>query len=155
MSRWDEVGSSWIQRFWVRHGLSCVNGPFWLVRAGCYSQAALSLPHSKLLYNKLHLVGRIQASSEYDGSSHQHLIISDCFVTTEKFCLYQVIKKCSTFFTDIKVISHLIARYFNPSNYRELLVYQIWQQCEFDVCTSKYLFNSIADMLNSTLCKFS
>ena len=96
-----------------------------------------------------------QASSQYDGSSHQHLIISDCFVTTEKFCLYQVIKKCSTFFTDIKVISHLIARYFNPSNYRELLVYQIWQQCEFDVCTSKYLFNSIADMLNSTLCKFS
>ena len=39
-----------IQRFRVRHGLSCVNGPFWPVRAGCYSQAAFSLPHSKPLY---------------------------------------------------------------------------------------------------------
>ena len=39
-----------LQRFRVRHGLSCVNGPFWLVRAGCYSRAALSLPHSKPLY---------------------------------------------------------------------------------------------------------
>ena len=27
-----------------------MNGPFWLVRAGCYSWAALSLPHSKPLY---------------------------------------------------------------------------------------------------------
>ena len=39
-----------LQRFRVRHGLSCVNGPFWLVRAGCYSWAALYLPHSKPLY---------------------------------------------------------------------------------------------------------
>ena len=42
-----------VQRFRVRHGLSCVNGPFWPVRAGCYSQAALSLPHSKPLYKVL------------------------------------------------------------------------------------------------------
>ena len=41
---------STVQRFRVRHGLSWVNGPFWPVRAGCYSQAALSLPHSKPLY---------------------------------------------------------------------------------------------------------
>ena len=42
--------SLYLQRFRVRHGLSCVNGPFGLARAGCYSQAALSLPHSKPLY---------------------------------------------------------------------------------------------------------
>ena len=41
-----------IQRIRVRLGLSCVNGPFWLVRAGCYSRAALSLPHSKPLYRE-------------------------------------------------------------------------------------------------------
>ena len=39
-----------IQLFRVRQGLSCVNGLFWPVWAGCYSQAALSLPHSKPLY---------------------------------------------------------------------------------------------------------
>ena len=39
-----------LQRFRVRHWLSCVDGPFWLVRAGCYSRAALSLPQSKPLY---------------------------------------------------------------------------------------------------------
>ena len=39
-----------LQRFWVRHGLSCVNGPVWPVGAGCYSQAALPMPLSKPLY---------------------------------------------------------------------------------------------------------
>ena len=39
-----------LQRFRVRHGLSCVNGPFWPVRASYYSGTALSLPHSKPLY---------------------------------------------------------------------------------------------------------
>ena len=38
-----------LQRFRVRQGLSCVNGLFWPVRASCFSQAALSLPHSKAL----------------------------------------------------------------------------------------------------------
>ena len=40
-----------IQRFRVRHGLSCVIGPVWPVGAGCYSQAALPMPLSKPLYN--------------------------------------------------------------------------------------------------------
>ena len=38
-----------VQRFRVRHGLSCVFGPVWPVRAGCYSQAALPMPLSKPL----------------------------------------------------------------------------------------------------------
>ena len=38
-----------LQRFRVRHGLSCVIGPMWLVGAGCYSQAALPMPLSKPL----------------------------------------------------------------------------------------------------------
>ena len=40
-----------LQLFRVRQGLSCVIGLFWPVRAGCYSQVALSLPHSKPLYD--------------------------------------------------------------------------------------------------------
>ena len=39
-----------VQQFQVRHGLSCVIGPVWPVGAGCYSQAALPMPLSKLLY---------------------------------------------------------------------------------------------------------
>ena len=38
-----------VQRFRVRHGLSCVFGPLWPVGAGCYSQAALPMPLSKPL----------------------------------------------------------------------------------------------------------
>ena len=43
-------GTTRIQRFRVRHGLSCVIGPVWPVGAGCYSQAALPMPLSKPLY---------------------------------------------------------------------------------------------------------
>ena len=39
-----------VQRFRVRHGLSCVIGPVWPVGAGCYSPAALPMPLSKPLY---------------------------------------------------------------------------------------------------------
>ena len=39
-----------IQRFRVRHGLSCMIGPVWPVGDSCYSQAALPMPLSKLLY---------------------------------------------------------------------------------------------------------
>ena len=39
-----------IQRFRVRHGLSCVIGLVWPVGAGCYSQAELPMPLSKPLY---------------------------------------------------------------------------------------------------------
>ena len=38
-----------LQRFRVRHGLSCVIGPVWPVGAGCYSEAALPMPLSKPL----------------------------------------------------------------------------------------------------------
>ena len=43
----EKVGD--LQRFRVRHGLSCVIGPVWPVGAGCYSQAALPMPLSKPL----------------------------------------------------------------------------------------------------------
>ena len=43
-------GRECVQRFRVRHGLSCVIGPVWPVGAGCYSQAALPMPLSKPLY---------------------------------------------------------------------------------------------------------
>ena len=36
-----------LQRFRVRHRLSCVIGPVWPVGAGCYSQAALPMPLSQ------------------------------------------------------------------------------------------------------------
>ena len=39
-----------IQRFRVRHRLSCVIGLVWPVGAGCYSQAALPMPLSNPLY---------------------------------------------------------------------------------------------------------
>ena len=42
-----------IQRFRMRHGLSCVIGPVWPVGTGCYSQAALPMPLSKPLYNHI------------------------------------------------------------------------------------------------------
>ena len=38
-----------LQRFRVRHWLSCVNGPVWPVGADCYSQAALPMLLSKPL----------------------------------------------------------------------------------------------------------
>ena len=44
-----------VQRFRVRHGLSCVIGPVWPVGAGCYSQAALPMPLSKPLYNSFEM----------------------------------------------------------------------------------------------------
>ena len=51
----DEVGEQeHVQRFRVRHGLSCVFGPVWPVGAGCYSQAALPMPLSKPLYKCLY-----------------------------------------------------------------------------------------------------
>ena len=51
----DEVGfvgeQEQVQRFRVRHGLSCVFGTVWPVGAGCYSQPALPMPLSKPLYS--------------------------------------------------------------------------------------------------------
>ena len=38
-----------LQGFRVKYGLSCVIGPLWQARAGCYSQAALSSNDSKSL----------------------------------------------------------------------------------------------------------
>merc|ERR1711879_529436 len=46
-----------LQRFRVRHGLSCVFGPVWPVGAGCYSQAALPMPLSKPLSSINIIVG--------------------------------------------------------------------------------------------------
>ena len=53
-----------IQRFRVRHGLSCVNGPFWPVRAGCYSQAALPMPLSNPLYTNTTYLGMLRCFVE-------------------------------------------------------------------------------------------
>ena len=47
---WKQQQDQNVQRFRVRHGLSCVIGPVWPVGAGCYSQAALPMPLSKPLY---------------------------------------------------------------------------------------------------------
>ena len=44
------INHTYIQRFRVRHGLSCVIGPVWPV--GCYAQAAVPMPLSKPLYLK-------------------------------------------------------------------------------------------------------
>ena len=46
-------GKLMLQRFRVRHGLSCMIGPVWPVGGGCYSQVALPMPLPKPLYNKL------------------------------------------------------------------------------------------------------
>ena len=46
-----------LQRFRVRHGLSCVIGPVWPVGAGCYSKAALPMPLSKPLYSQNVTIG--------------------------------------------------------------------------------------------------
>ena len=50
MLRFYLISELHVQRFRVRHGLSCVIGLVWPVGASCYSQAALSMPLSKLLY---------------------------------------------------------------------------------------------------------
>ena len=50
--RWKNI-QRYVQRFRVRHGLSCVFGPVWPVGAGCYSKAALPMPLSKRLYAKI------------------------------------------------------------------------------------------------------
>ena len=66
-----------VQRFRVRHGLSCVIGPVWPVGAGCYSQAALPMPLSKPLYQSTSLkLSLLPLSVSRSGSPTKMLAFS-------------------------------------------------------------------------------
>ena len=70
---------SHIQRFRVRHGLSCVFGPVWPVGAGCYSQAVLPMPLSKPLYGMRQLLRHFNNTSvTLQGNDRKHFVALTC-----------------------------------------------------------------------------